>query len=158
MCLFSPLFGVLLTKFGRKNVLMLGCLCESIAMFCFGLFVYIDDPLTYGIMSFLCRFIEGFGNGCLNSSSSSIICYNYEENMSNLIGLTQTFTGIGMLSGPIIGSILYEAGGFTLPFFVTGSMLFALIFPIMYFLVNDKTSEPEAAPAQHHDRDMTNLA
>ena len=102
----------MLTKLGRKNVLILGCFCESIAMLCFGLFIYIEDPLTYGIMSFVARVIEGFGNGCLNSATSSIIAFNYEENMDNLIGLTQTFTGLGMLSGPLIGSLLYEAGGF----------------------------------------------
>ena len=88
MCAFAPLFGSMLNKYGRKNVLMLGCLCESIAMFSFGFFIYIDDPVTYGIFSFLCRVVEGFGNGCLNCATSSIICFNYEDNMSNLIGLT----------------------------------------------------------------------
>lgn len=138
MCVFAPLFGALLNKVGRKNVLILGCLCESIAMFCFGLFVYIQDPLTYGIMSFLCRVIEGFGNGCLNSATSSIISFNYADNMGNLMGLTQTFTGLGMLAGPIFGSILYESGGFKLPFFVTGALLFVLIFPVSCMIKNDK--------------------
>jgi len=137
MFLFAPLLGKMLTKYGRKNILMLGCLCESIAMFCFGLFVYIEDPMTYAILCFLCRVIEGFGNGCLNCGSSSIISFNYEDNMSNLIGLTQTFTGLGMLSGPIFGSVLYEIGGFKLPFLITGTFLFLLIFPIFYFLEND---------------------
>ena len=112
MCLFAPTFGHMLNKIGRKNVLIIGCLCESIAMITFGLFDYIQDPLAYGILSFLCRFVEGFGNGCLNSASSSIITHNYIENMGNLIGLTQTFTGLGMLSGPIVGSFLFELGGF----------------------------------------------
>lgn len=138
MFLFAPLFGILLTKIGRKNVLILGCLCEAIAMFCFGFFVFIKDPLIYGIVSFLCRVIEGFGNGCLNSATSSIISFNYPENVGNLLGITNTFTGLGMLSGPIFGSLLYEAGGFKLPFFVTGGLLFALIFPISVFLENDK--------------------
>ena len=138
MCLFSPLLGQMLTKVGRKNVLILGCLCESIAMLFFGLFVYIEDPLTYGILSFVARVIEGFGNGCLNSATSSIIAFNYEENMDNLIGLTQTFTGLRMLSGPLIGSLLYEVGGFQMPFFVTGALLFALIIPISILVSNDK--------------------
>jgi MFS family permease len=107
-------------------------------MICFGLFIYIDDPLTYGICSFLCRFIEGFGNGCLNSATSSIISFNYEDNMGNLIGLTQTFTGLGMLSGPILGSFLYELGGFKLPFFVTGGLLFCLTIPISIIFTNDR--------------------
>ena len=74
MCVFAPLFGHMLNKIGRKNVLILGCLFESIAMFCFGLFDFINGkPVLYGIMCFLCRFIEGFGNGCLNSATNSII-------------------------------------------------------------------------------------
>ena len=78
----------MLTKVGRKNVLMIGCLCESISMIFMGLFDLFDSALLYGVLSFFCRVIEGFGNGCLNSSSSSIIAFNYEDNMSNLIGLT----------------------------------------------------------------------
>lgn len=146
MCVFAPLFGLLLNRVGRKNVLVLGCLCESIAMFCFGLFVYFKDPVTYGVMSFLCRVIEGFGNGCLNSATSSIISFNYADNMGNLMGLTQTFTGLGMLAGPIFGSILYESGGFKLPFFVTGAMLFILIFPISCLVKNDKASNENEEP------------
>ena len=141
MCIFSPLFGHMLTKMGRKNVLMLGCLCESLSMFCMGLFDLFENPVAYAVLSFLCRVIEGFGNGCLNSSSSSIICFNYADNMSNLIGLTQTFTGLGMLAGPIFGSFLYEWGGFKLPFFVTGAMLFALIIPISIFFESDKVAK-----------------
>ena len=132
MVVFAPLFARMLTNIGRKNVLILGCICESMAMICFGVFVYIENPAAYAILSFLGRFIEGFGNGCLNSATSSIIAFNYEDNMGNLIGLTQTFTGLGMLSGPIIGSFLYELGGFKLPFFVTGVLLFALIIPIFF--------------------------
>lgn len=73
MLMFAPLFGALLNKFGGKNVLLLGCLCESIAMFCFGFLIYVDSPLTYGILSIVYRFVEGFGNGCLNSATNSII-------------------------------------------------------------------------------------
>ena len=138
MCVFAPLFSHMLSKYGRKRVLILGCLCESLAMICFGLFIYIDNPLAYAILSFLCRFVEGFGNGCLNSSTNAIIAFNFEDEMSSLIGITQTFTGLGMLSGPIIGSILFELGGFKLPFFVVGIALFLLTIPISIYVINDK--------------------
>lgn len=138
MCVFAPVFGIMLNRIGRKNVLILGCLFESIAMFCFGFFDFINGrPVLYGILCFLCRFIEGFGNGCLNSATNSIIQFNYSDNASNLIGLTQTFTGLGMLSGPIIGSFLYEWGGFMTPFFVCGALLFLLTIPIGCLLKND---------------------
>lgn len=41
MCVFSPMFNHMMNSFGRKRVLILGCVCESIAMFCFGFFVLI---------------------------------------------------------------------------------------------------------------------
>lgn len=43
-----------------------------------------------------------------------------------------------MLIGPIFGSFLYELGGFKTPFFVTGILLFLLIFPILFLIENDK--------------------
>ena len=138
MFLFAPLYGSLLTRYGRKNVLILGCLCEGTAIFCFGLIAIIQNPNTYGWMAFLCRAMEGFGNGCLNSSSSSIIAYSYESQMSKLLGLTQTFTGLGMLTGPLVGSLLFQIGGFQLPFFFTSFFLFLLILPITLNLQNDK--------------------
>lgn len=134
MFVFSPVFAKMLNRFGRKKVLIIGCMCEGMAMICFGFFDYIENPYAYGILSFCCRFVEGFGNGCLNSGASSIIADEFEDNMGNLMGLTQTFTGLGMCSGPIIGSLLFEAGGFKTPFFVTGCLLLGLTIPVIKFI------------------------
>jgi len=43
-------------------------LCEGFSMLIFGLFYYINDPSQYAMASFMCRFLEGFGFGCLSSS------------------------------------------------------------------------------------------
>jgi MFS family permease len=138
MVIFSPLLSRILSTYGRKNVLITGLLCESIAMLAFATFDNIEDPILYGTLCFLCRVIEGFGNGCLNSATSSIIVCDYEEHVSKLIGLTQTFTGLGMLAGPLAGAFLYDLGGFKMPFYVTGLWLFLLVFPIYIFLENDQ--------------------
>ena len=67
MFIFSPLYKVMLDRFGSKKQLLLGLLCEGVAMIVFGLFDYIENPTAYAGCSMLCRFLEGFGNGCLNS-------------------------------------------------------------------------------------------
>ena len=46
-----------------------------------------------------------------------------------------------MLLGPIMGSVLYESGGFMLPFFVCALLLFVLTIPICCILENDIKSE-----------------
>ena len=96
--------------------------------------MYVEDAGWFTVFSVGSRFLLGFGNGCLNCSSSSIITTNYRHNMSSLIGLTQSFVGIGMLCGPIMGSLLYEIGGFVLPFLVTGGILLFMAIPIAFFL------------------------
>lgn len=48
-----------------------------------------------------------------------------EEN-ARYNGLLQAFTGIGMMMGPLLGSLLYELGGFALPFIVVSVLLFIL--------------------------------
>jgi MFS family permease len=130
MLIFSPVFAKLLIKFGRRNILILGIISEGVAMLMFSTLVLIDRPIYFGLFAFMFRFLEGFGNGCLNSASTSIINFYFKDNTSNLIGLTQTFTGLGMLCGPMIGSILFELGGFALPFLVVGVMLLILVFPV----------------------------
>jgi MFS family permease len=81
-------------------------------MILFGLIDFVDSAYAYVVLSFICRFIEGFGNCCLNSSASAIISSVFEDNMSTMMSLQQAFTGLGMLAGPILGSLLYQLGGF----------------------------------------------
>jgi len=73
MAIFSPLFAHLLATQGSKRVLVLGCLCEGLSMIIFGLFDFVENPTWYAILSACCRFLEGFGNGCLNSGSSKVL-------------------------------------------------------------------------------------
>jgi MFS family permease len=123
ICVFSPIYGRLLDKHGRKKILMIGCFCQSFAMLSFTLLIIVDNAYVFGILSFIIRFTEGFGNGCINCSCNSIIQFDYAHKMSKYITLIQTSTGLGMLSGPLVGSLLYELGGFRLPFATTGTLL-----------------------------------
>ena len=55
-----------------------------------------------------------------------------------------------MLMGPIIGSVLYEAGGFMLPFFFCGALLFLLTIPICCVLKEKAQSIPENVDGSAH--------
>jgi sugar phosphate permease len=66
MAVCSPIY-IKLLKMNPKVILATGLVAEGSAMLVFGMLHYVDDPLMFAVGSFLCRFIEGFGNGCLNS-------------------------------------------------------------------------------------------
>lgn len=48
----------------------------------------------------------------------------------------ETFAGLGYTAGPVIGGVLYEYGGFQLPFFVLGALL-VLATIVSFFLIEE---------------------
>lgn len=132
MILFTPQFGKMLNTIGQKKTLMTGVISMGISMLVFGFLNNFDSSETssgkwwfFGV-SVASRILMGFGNGCLNSATSSIIAFNYPESMGFLIGLQQIFNNAGMLIGTLLGGILYSIGGFGLPFFLNAGVLIAL--------------------------------
>ena len=69
MVIFAPMYAKLLFTHGCRAVLTTGCIAEGIAILIFGTFHFIDNAATFAVCSIFCRFLEGFGNGCLNSGS-----------------------------------------------------------------------------------------
>lgn len=49
-----------------------------------------------------------------------------EQKLARMNGILQSFTGLGMLVGPILGSFLFNLGGFQLPFYFVGVLLLVL--------------------------------
>jgi len=65
-----------------------------------------------------------------------------ERKIAKLNGLLQTFTGLGMLMGPIMGSFLFKLGGFSLPFYTVGVQLLILAVVIRGLLSSVQTRLP----------------
>lgn len=57
----------------------------------------------------------------------------------------ETFEGLGNTAGPLLGGILYELGGFKLPFITLG-MLFMLLGLLACFLVENIESNQFCLP------------
>ena len=59
----------------------------------------------------------GLGAGINSCSSFAIIASRYKEERERMIGMMESFSGVGLLLGPFMGAILYQIGGYVLPFF-----------------------------------------
>jgi len=60
-------------------------------------------------------------------SASKIVMMAFpEQKLARMNGILQSFTGFGMLVGPILGSLLFNLGGFQLPFYTVGVLLLVL--------------------------------
>ena len=92
----------LLNGRGRKVTLMIGMIAQCIAIVIFGYSNLFPATSTWGhdkgwsyimfAVLFVSRFVQGFGNGCINASSSSIIAFNFPDNMGTLLGIQNLFT------------------------------------------------------------------
>jgi MFS family permease len=82
---------------------------------------YVNDKETFIIMSFVWKFLCGLGAGINSTSSMAIIAKHYKHDRERTIGMIEASSGIGLLLGPFFGAILYQIGGYVLPFFATGN-------------------------------------
>jgi len=71
---------------------MTGILSMAIGLYIFGATHYITPSngwtkYAYFVILVIARLLMGFGNGCLQASTSSIIAFNFPENMIKLFGI-----------------------------------------------------------------------
>jgi len=98
-----------------------------------------------------CRFLEGTGFAASNSAISGIIVANYPDSSASVIGWTRLFYGGGSTIGPIVGSVLYANGGFSLPFYTLGAVAFAAAVLTLFTLPKQKAMNEEELQNQSEE-------
>lgn len=74
----GPGITYLLNTWGKKYTLMIGALLLGCSLPVFG--VVVDfNKYVFLVACIICRLLIGFGSGCINSSSYSIIAFNYPD-------------------------------------------------------------------------------
>ena len=82
------------------------------------------------------RCAVALGDTAFLISAFAIAAKCFPGKISTVVGIMETFAGLGFAIGPVVGGIFYEYGGFQLPFFVWG---FSLVLSgiISYFIISD---------------------
>ena len=126
----SPMIGKMITSRGRRPLIRLGVLLMGVSFIAYGLIDYIEDNTIYICLSFIIRLLQGFSSSSIQTTCYSICTNFYPDKKEALVGYIEAVTGIGMIMGPIIGSILYSMGGFSFTFYVFGSIFLVTSFYI----------------------------
>lgn len=71
------------------------------------------------------RIIEALGNAAFLTASFAIIAKEFPDNVSVTFASLETFFGLGLIVGPMVGGLLYQMGGYFLPFVTLGLLLFS---------------------------------
>lgn len=126
--------GKLLTSVGRRIILITGMLLLGLSMVAFGFIHFCPNTLVLTIVCLILRSVEGIAASMIVTTWYSIVAITYRANQLRYLGFLESTWGIGMMIGPLIGSILYDFFGFNITFYILGSV-FVIISPFLYWII-----------------------
>ena len=83
------------------------------------------------VLCFVARLVQGFSSASIQTTSFSIFGVLYKDNLEAILGYLELSVGLGLTTGPVIGSLLFETGGFICPF-----LFYAFIFTCFGLFLN----------------------
>lgn len=131
---FSPLWGVLSDKVGRKRVMSIGIVGLAASFFLFGITTHIPF-LIVG------RFLQGMFSGALMPTARAYAAdISLKEERVHIMGRVSGFIALGVISGPALAGLLGEHS-ISLPFF--GASLVALLNALFIFFLLPESLQKE---------------
>jgi MFS transporter, DHA1 family, solute carrier family 18 (vesicular amine transporter), member 1/2 len=132
----TPLFGWLGDRIGYRRLIICGVALSAtaLALFCFA-------PHFHVLL--LARLLQGAASAASWIAGLALIAEHYPEKRVEMMGFALMGSTAGSLIGPVIGGSLYEVGGYTLPFAVTGALV-AVDAALCLFLLPPRQSRPAA--------------
>lgn len=69
---------------------------------------YIHEYELFTLFCFLIRGFEALGASAYSTASYVFVVNMFPNNISSVLGILETFVGLGMSVGPAIGGLLYS--------------------------------------------------
>ena len=125
----SLVIGMYMDQIGHRCVILFGTLLMAVSIASFGVIEDLTDYTMVLSIAITSRCFEGAASGLMNTAVYSYTALAYPENVEKVISLSEGFVGIGCTMGPVLGSLVYNAVGFSWTFYIFGlAMLpFALL-------------------------------
>lgn len=134
--LFSPFWGYLSDKKGRRPIML-----SSILMSGIGYFIFASATQIWVL--FFARMLSGFGNANLGTAQAIISDSTTGEDRSKGMGLIGAAFGLGFIFGPAIGAFLSQYSPQT-PIYAAGVLSFANL--ILTYFILPETKDPSIQP------------
>uniref|UniRef100_A0A1I7T8U7 MFS domain-containing protein n=1 Tax=Caenorhabditis tropicalis TaxID=1561998 RepID=A0A1I7T8U7_9PELO len=141
MFVISPLFGKYIIKIGARTMFIAGIAVTGITAIFFGFLNYLPAGPYFFWFSLIVRVLEALGDAAFVTSSFAIAAKSFPKNVAFVVGILETFAGLGYTAGPVIGGLFYDIGGFQLPFLVLGVVL--LVASVLAIFLIEKTKDEQ---------------
>ncbi len=135
MMIFSPIWGSVADRFGRKLMLERALFGGAVLLFLMG-YVQNAEQLV------LLRVLQGAITGTISASNALVAAIAPRQRLGYAMGLLQVGMWAGFGLGPLTGGILADAFGYRAAFLVTGGLL-ALAGLLVLVLVHEEFTPSE---------------
>ena len=89
------------------------------------------DTEVFFALCLLARVFSGLGAACIFTVGYAIPQSDYPEEMNEILGLCEFYSGLGLMVGPVVGSSLFYFAGFQ-GLFYSLAVVFLLTAPLIY--------------------------
>ena len=131
--LSTLLVPYLIYKFTRKKIFYFATILEGSCTIFYGFLKYFNNFYLFLFFSILTRILHGTGAGITSTLVYSLGSTLSESNeVPKSLAMLEMADCVGIAFGPIIGSILFHFGGYSLPFWILGLLFLISIMLIKY--------------------------
>ena len=123
--------------FGRRKSFYWGAALNILGYLSIAALRFCTDPTWFAILYGILRSLIGVGMSVSYTASLTMLTKLFPTHISWVISLMETLRGIGLVTGPIIGSITYSHAGFSGPHLIFGTIF------ILYLIVMMRTLPDE---------------
>jgi len=135
--LFTPVWGRLSDRMGRKPVLVIGLVCTIAGYILFGF-------ASSFLILFLARLLGGIGGANISAAQAYIADVTSVEDRAKGMGLIGAAFGLGFVFGPFIGGLLVPYG-YEIPGFAAAALSTIALVTTIVFLPEPKMHAEKAA-------------
>uniref|UniRef100_A0A914LTB5 Uncharacterized protein n=1 Tax=Meloidogyne incognita TaxID=6306 RepID=A0A914LTB5_MELIC len=121
--IIAPFTGKYIIIIGTSKAFFFSLFLTAFTAFGFGLLTLLPNGFYFFWASLAIRIVQALARTVFVISSLTIMAQLFPANISLLGGLLEAFAGFGYISGPVIGSVLFEFGGFITPNFTFGTLM-----------------------------------
>jgi len=122
--IFVPIFGKLITKIGSTRLFIGGVFLAGITNVAFGFLPFIKSGEGFLAVSLIMRSVTAIGEAAMNAAVLPLARRRGGEGReASVMSWIESMNAAGTTFGPFIGGILFNYGGFFLPFLVSGGLM-----------------------------------
>ncbi|CAL4065780.1 unnamed protein product [Meganyctiphanes norvegica] len=144
MVIATPIYGKYINSVGPKRMYVTGIYLVAIYNVFLSFINHVDGTDAFIGVSFLLQVIAACGVATVPIVTYSVIPREFPDNISGTFACLEIFSGLGLMTGPLLAGFLEEVGGFTMPFIVVGCILItASTVAVFNFPSSPKASKAE---------------